>query len=181
MNPASALVLLSVTGLLGGCGTDPTSQSNAGTADFTKGSGSSTSGYIERALGGVMEKYSFDAHNLGNGAIGGRFNVRDVFADGSATDVAKGRVTCFTVEPDGVTARVGGIVEAGALPTSVGTEAVWIVRDNGEGQKAPPDQGTDLTWGLPVGLANYHCTVGFAPEDFGTFGFSGRGNVQVHP
>jgi hypothetical protein len=182
MNAAPALVLLSVSALLTSCGTDPTKQSDIGAPEFASGtSGPRASGHIERDLGGVLEKYSFNAHNLGNGKVGERFNVRDIFPDGSANDVAKGSVTCFTVEPDGKTARMGGIVESAANPDFVGTDAVWTVVDNGEGQKDPPDQGTDLRWGLPPGFAEFHCTVGFPPEEFGTFGFSGRGNVQVRP
>jgi hypothetical protein len=182
MNPAPALVLLSVAAFLTSCTTDPTTPNDSRAPQFASGgSGPSASGHIERDLGGVLEKYSFNAHNLGNSKIGGRFNVRDIFPDGSGKDVAKGSVTCFTVEPDGKTARMGGIVESATNPDFVGTDAVWTVVDNGEGQKDPPDQGTDLRWALPPGYAEFHCTVGFPPEAFGTFGFSGRGNVQVRP
>jgi hypothetical protein len=182
VNPAPALVLLSVAALLTSCGTDPTRQSDTGAPEFATGaSGPSASGHIERDFGAVLEKYSFSAQNLGNGEVGGRFNVRDLFADGTATDVAKGSVTCFTVEANGKRARMGGTVESAANPDFVGTEAVWTVEDNGEGENHPPDRGTDLRWGLPPGFAEFHCAVGFPPEAFGTFGFSGRGNVQVRP
>jgi hypothetical protein len=181
MNHARALVLLSVA-LLTSCGTDPTRQSDTGAPEFAGGgSGPSASGHIERDFGAVLEKYSFGAHYLGNSEVGGRFNVRDIFADGSSHEVAKGSVTCFTVEADGRTARMGGTVESASTPDFVGTDAVWTVVDNGEGSNDPEDEGTDLRWGLPPGFAEFHCTVGFPPEAFGTFGLSGRGNVQVRP
>ena len=184
MNPAPALVLLSVATLLTSCGSDPTSSGGLG-AELAGSSGPSASGHIERDIEGCcLEKYSFNAHYLGDGSVHGRFNVRDIFADGSEKIVAKGRVTCFTVEADGKTARMGGVVESGSDPGFVGTEAVWTVRDNGEGTKDPPDQGTDLRWGLldpDFDFAPFHCAVGFPPDDFGTFGLSGRGNVQVKP
>jgi hypothetical protein len=186
MRPRSAAVLLSVTALFTSCRGDPTGSASPG-AEFASGSsGPSASGHVERDLpefGVLVEKYSFNAHDLGDGSVGGRFNVRDFFIDGSEKAFAKGRVTCFTVEPDGKTARMGGVVEAGDPPEFVGTEAVWTVRDNGEGAQDPEDQGTDLRFGLPPEeeFAEFHCTTGFPPEAFGTFGETERANVQVRP
>lgn len=184
MRSAPALVSLSVTALLISCGSDPTMPTETRAPELAAGgSGPRASGHVERGLpdfGVTIEKYSFSAHTLGNGDVGGRFNVRDVFADGSEQLKAKGDVTCFTVEADGKTARMGGIVDGGD-PALNGTEAVWTVRDNGEGNNAPPDEATDLRFGLPPGFAEFHCTVGFPPEAFGTFGDSERGNVQVRP
>ena len=185
MRPRSAAVLLSVTALFTSCGGDPTGSASPG-AEFASGSsGPSASGHIERDFEGCcVEKYSFTAHYLGDGSVQGRFNVRDLFLDGSPKAFGKGRVTCITVEPDGKTARMGGIVESADVPEFVGTHAVWTVVDNGEGRNDPPDQGTDLRWGLPpeaFDFAGFHCAVGFTPDDFGTFGLSGRGNVQVQP
>jgi hypothetical protein len=181
MRSVPALVVVSLAALLTSCGGDPTTPDQTRAPDFAAGgSGPSASGHIERDLGGLLEKYSFNAHFLGNGEVGGRFNVRDIFADGSATDVAKGSVTCFTVEANGVRARMGGTVESAANPAFVGSDAVWTVQDNGEGND-PEDQGTDLRWGLGPGAAAFHCAVGFPDAAFGTFGESGRGNVQVKP
>ncbi len=184
MNPTPAAVLLSVAALLTSCGGDPTSSGTPGAEFANGGSGPSASGHVERDFEGCcLEKYSFNAHDLGGGSVHGRFNVRDFFIDGSEKAFAKGRVTCFTVEPDGKTARMGGVVEASDVPENVGTEAVWTVRDNGEGKKDPEDQGTDLRWGIPPEFeaAEFHCTTGFLPEEFGTFGETERANVQVRP
>jgi hypothetical protein len=116
---------------------------------------------------------------LGNGSFQGRFEVRDVFTDGSEALKVRGRVTCFTVEPDGRTARMGGVIEGGIDEPPL--EAVWTVRDNGEGANDPEDQATDLRFFQPPGTAEFHCAVGFPPEAFGTFGNNERANVQVRP
>jgi hypothetical protein len=179
MHPTRALILLSVAPFLTSCTTDPTTPNDLRAPQFASGgSGPSASGHFELDVGdGDLEVYSFDAHFLGNGAVHGRFNVRDIFADGSAKAGAKGSVTCLTVEPDGNSARMGGIVESATDPDLVGTEAFWTVVDNGEGQKDSPDEATGLTWGAPSGAAEFHCTVGIPRNS----GFSERGNVQVRP
>jgi hypothetical protein len=184
MNHAPALVLLSLATLLTSCGTDPTGQSGTGAPEFVGGSaGPSASGHVEHDIEGCcLEKYSFDAHYLGDGSVQGRFNVRDFYTDGSEKDFAKGRVTCFTVEADGRTARMGGVVESSSFPI-VGTEAVWTVRDNGEGQNEPRDQASDLIYGIPPQFtaAARHCAVGFSPGAFNVFREIERANVQVRP
>ena len=185
MKPAPALVLLSLAALLTSCGTDPTKQSDTGAPEFAGGgSGPSASSHLEHNLEGCcVEKYSFNAHYLGDGSVHGRFNVRDLFTDGSEKFFAKGRVTCFTIDPDGKTARMGGVVEAGNPPELVGTEARWIVRDNGEGQNEPRDDATDLVWGIPpqFNAAARNC-AGQVPFSFyNVFGPIARGNVQVRP
>jgi hypothetical protein len=185
MHLASPLVLLSVAALLTSCGRDATRESDPGAPEFAGGgSGPSASGHVEQDIEGCcLEKYSFDAHYLGDGSVQGRFNVRDFYTDGSEKDFAKGRVTCFTVEADGRTARMGGVVESSSFPIAVGREAVWTVRDNGEGQHEPRDEATDLIYGIPlsVNAAQRHCTIGFSPAAFNQFGPIARGNVQVRP
>lgn len=176
MNPARALALLSVTTLLTSCGRDPTS--SAVTAELTAGTpGLSVSGHMERDLSDefltVVEKYSFIAHTLGNGAVQGTFEVRD-FGPGLEGSWAKGRVTCLSMYTDGVTARMGGIVESAGDPQYIGSEAAWWVRDTGEGQNE--DLGTDLRWGLPPGSAEEQCSIGIP---LGTFGPTSRGDVQI--
>jgi hypothetical protein len=184
-------LLLASTSLLAsaftlGCTDQPAPTApGAGLARAAGPTGFSVSGHVERPfpdLGVPIEKYSFHAHNLGNGQVEGQWQILDVFAEGSK-EVVRGRVTCFTIEADGRTARLGGIVEAAANPANLGTEAVWTVVDNGEGAYAPPDQATDLRFGISLlpGTAAAHCEVGFPPEAFGTFGQSVRANVQVRP
>jgi hypothetical protein len=184
MHLSSPLVLLSVAALLAGCGTDPTRQNDTGAPGFAEGgSGPSASGHVEHDIEGCcLEKYSFNAHYLGDLSVHGTFNVRDFFTEGSEKAFAKGRVTCFTVEADGKTARMGGVVESSSYPI-VGTEAIWTVRDNGEGQDEPRDQASDLLFGFPpqFNFAQRHCTTGFPPGFFSVFREPARGNVQVRP
>lgn len=180
MHPVPALILLSLAALLASCGRDPTSSGGNHSANLANGTpgGLSVSGHMERDLsdpflGTVLEKYSFIAQTLGNGEVQGRFEVRD-FGPGLEGSWAKGRVTCLSMYTDGVTARIGGIVESAGFPEFVGSEAAWWVRDTGEGHNE--DLGTDLRWGLPPGSAEEQCTVGIP---LGTFGPTSRGNVQI--
>ena len=172
-----------------GCGDQPVpTQPTVGAfaRASSRASGASVSGHVERDfsdLGTPVEKFSFHAQHLSNGRTRGRFHVIDFLADGGKI-VASGRITCFTVETDGKTARIGGVVDADRRPEVVGTEAVWTVVDHGEGARAPRDQATDLRWGLLAegfSFAAFHCEVGFPPDDFGTFGENLRANVQVRP
>jgi hypothetical protein len=170
---AGALVL--------GCGDQPDVVAPA--TEFARVAAQSVSGHIERdftEFGVPVEKYSFHAHYLGNGRVEGRFRVMDLFADGFK-EVASGSVTCFAVEADGKTARIGGIVEATTRPENRGTDAVWTVVDNGEGANAPRDQATDLRFAQAPGTTAFHCDPGIPPEAFGTFGENVRANVQVRP
>jgi len=151
MKPVPAFVLLSVAALYTGCGRDLTSSGDVNT-DAARIPGLSVSGHMERDLSDefftVVEKYSFIAHTLGNGTVQGRFEVRD-FGPGLEGSWAKGRVTCLSLYTDGVTARIGGIVESAGDPQFIGSEAAWWVRDTGVG--------------IPLG----------------TFGPTSRGNVQI--
>jgi hypothetical protein len=185
MHLSSPLVLLSLVALLTSCGKDALRESDTGAPDLTGGgAGPSVSGHVEHEIEGCCtEKYSFHAHYLGDGSLQGSFNVRDLFFDGSEKAFAKGRVTCFTIDPDGKTARMGGVVEAGNPPQFVGTEARWTVRDNGEGQSEPRDEATDLVWGIPpqFNAAARNC-AGVVPFSFfNVFGPIARANVQVRP
>jgi hypothetical protein len=185
MHVSPPLVLLSVAALLTSCGTDPMRQSDTRAPGLSGGiSGPSASGHVEHNLEGCcLEKYSFTAHFLGDGSVHGRFNVRDFFTDGSEKAFAKGRVTCFTIDPDGKTARMGGVVEAANPPQFVGTEARWTVRDNGEGQMDPRDEATDVIWGIPpqFNAAARNCAGQIPFSRFTLFGPFERGNVQVWP
>lgn len=185
MHLSSALVLLSIGALLTSCGTDTMRESDTRAPEFVdRGSGPSVSGHVEHELEGCCtEKYSFEAHYLGDGSLQGSFNVRDLFTDGSEKAFAKGRVTCFTIDPDGKTARMGGVVEAGNPAEAVGTEAFWTVRDNGEGENEPRDEASDLIWGIPpqFNAAARNCAGAIPLSRFNVFGPIARGNVQVRP
>jgi hypothetical protein len=184
MHLSSPLILLSVAALLTSCGAEATKESDTGAPEFAGGGSTSASGHVEHDLEDCcLEKYSFDAHYLGDGSVHGTFNVRDFFTDGSEKAYAKGRVTCFTIDPDGKTARLGGVVEAGNPPEAIGTEARWIVRDNGEGQNEPEDEATDLVWGIPpqFNAAARNCAGQVPFTFFNEFGPIARANVQVRP
>lgn len=149
---------------------------------LVRASRSSVSGHVEQDItddGIPVEKFSFHAQYLGNGQVQGRFVVKDFFA-GGGKNWARGRVTCFTVEADGKTARIGGVVTSARNPQVIGSEALWTVVDNGEGARAIRDETTDLLWGF-TDAAAFHCEVGFPPDAFSTFGETLRANVQVRP
>jgi len=181
MNRVRTSVLLTVALSLTSCDTDATQESARASsdADFARTSQQSATGHVERELLAGVEKYSFTAHLLGNGTVHGRFTVRDILADGSEGGWAKGAVTCFTIEPDGRTARMGGVVESASNPTVIGSDAIWTAQDNGEGQLPVQDQATELLWALGAGFAAFHCNEGLSTDAFGTFGPSARANVQI--
>jgi hypothetical protein len=185
MSAVRVVSLLVVAGLLAACDAPPSDVLNG--PQFAKGGGGSSpsaSGHVERDLptfGVSVEKYSFHANTLGNGDVAGEWEVRDEFADGSGSVREHGDVICYTVEADGRTARMGGVI-TGSSDGLEGLYALWTVRDNGEGANDPPDQATDLRWGqLTSAAALFHCATGFPPSAFGTFGDDLRANVQVRP
>ncbi len=149
-------------------------------------SGPSASGHVDideipPAFGTLNhEQYSFNARVQKNGDVHGRFEIRDDFAGGDKFHT-RGDVLCLVVEPDGKTARMSGIVTASDFDGFEGTYAVWTVVDNGEGKNSPPDQATDIRFGLGEATATTHCETGIDPAAFGTFQDNNRGNVQVRP
>ena len=172
-----------------GCGdqADPTEPGVSSSAPaFVRASRSSVSGHVEQDipdLGISVEKFSFHAHHQGNAQVQGRFVVKDFFAEGGK-NWARGRVTCFTVDAEGKTARIGGVVTSARNPQAIGSEAAWTVVDNGEGARASRDETTDLLWGFTdpdFSAAAFHCEIGFPTDAFSTFGETLRANVQVRP
>jgi hypothetical protein len=148
------------------------------------------SGHVKGAdgqLGLKFEQFSFTAVQKANGSVRGEWQVMDL--DGG-TIIAHGDVTCFAIEPDGKTARIGGLIEGGNTPpfTNPGNEANWTVRDNGEGANSPTDMGTDLTFGFSAGSSlggECHCDLscGFNPDGSGFTNIPltpiSAGNIQV--
>lgn len=172
--------------LLTACGDQSPTGANTPVALAAVGAvegGRSVTGHIERRLDlfEASEKYSANGIRKSDGSVTGNFEVRDFYDDGSPSDWGKGDVTCFTVEADGKTARMGGMVTSSSIAELVGTFAAWTVVDNGEGTNDPADQGTDLRYGLSEAARDFHCDVGFPPDAFGTFGDTERANVQVRP
>ena len=143
----------------------------------------SVSGHVELDSldeNGRYQQYSFTAVMKKDGSVRGEFQLFDTFND-STRLVAHGNVECFTIQDDGKTAWLGGVVERGMLDSTnlAGAEAYWTVVDNGEGAKADPDEATEIVYGFDGLLAQDHCE-----EGLGTFVYFGpilRSNVQVKP
>jgi hypothetical protein len=137
----------------------------------------------------VAEKYSFTAVKHQDGSVTGEFNIYDNYPDYSSIlrIIAHGIVTCFTIQPDGKTAWLGGIVtnsdyvfEGVTYTYNNGTDANWIVVDNGEGNNSPSDEASDLSFGWEPGTtADNNCANGDSPN-YG-YGTLIRGNVKVKP
>lgn len=137
----------------------------------------------------IFEKYSFTAVKHQDGSVTGEFNVYDNYEDypGHLKIVVHGIVTCFTIQPDGKTAWLGGTVTNGdyvfegvTYTLNNGTDANWIVVDNGEGSNAAPDEASDLSFGWDPGTtADNNCANG----DSFNYGYGAiiRGNVKVKP
>ena len=94
----------------------------------------------------------------------GEFQIEDKFFPGkNGLERVHGNVTCFSIQPDGKTVFLGGIIENESLfGIPPGSEAVWTVVDNGAGSGSPADMATDLTFGFPAGsgAAFFHCLTG---------------------
>jgi hypothetical protein len=115
---------------------------------------------------------------LKDGRVKGQFQLFDTYND-SMRLVAHGEVECFTIQDDGQTAWLGGVVLRGELDSTnfAGAEAYWTVVDNGEGGNAEPDEATEIVYSIDGLFAQDHCEDGA-----GSFVYSGpivRSNVQV--
>jgi hypothetical protein len=197
MRKVFAVLTISILGL-GGCRSDPTSAPTEPLFARTGSSTASASGHVEKDLwteqwGDVHERYSFNASYAGNGSVVGRFEVSDVYADGSTpADRVEGDVICLSVETDGRTARMGGIItQSNVAVAPAGWYAVWVVQDNGEGSDAVADKSTDLVYGNPhEHWALRRCGQSLyvdgewwppLPPYQGFWGDNLRANVQVRP
>ena len=136
----------------------------------------------------VFEKYSFNAVKHSDGSVTGQFQIYDNYPDypSQLRIVVQGEVTCFTIQPDGKTAWLGGVVTNGDYIfegeeySVTGTDANWIVVDNGEGNNSLPDEASDLSFGFDPGTtAANNCANGDSPN-YG-YGPILRGNVKVKP
>lgn len=134
----------------------------------------SASGSGQFVATGVGRTFSFTATRRYDMSVQGRFQVND-----HAGGRIRGSVTCITVEGDGKTARIGGVVtnsNVGLAP--VGAETALIVVDNSEGPQSPLDQITLIGFG-GAGVAAFHCATGFDPSQLGDLNDITRGNIQV--
>ena len=122
---------------------------------------------FERAGFGISEeKLSFVGRGAGGIVATGRFSAKDFFGD-----TFSGDVVCMTVD-DTNRARVGGrVTHSNSLNFGPGTEIVWTVQDNGEGNPK-----TDGFSGFTLLDAETHCLSGA----LSALSIVGTGNVQVH-
>ena len=144
-----------------------------------RGRNPSVSGHVELdSVDGRSQQYTFNAVMHKNGVVKGEFQLFDTWND-STRLVAHGDVECFTIQDDGKTAWLGGVIERGMVDSLnfVGAETYWTVVDNGEGARSDPDEATEMVYELDGLLADDHCTDGA-----GTFVYFGpivRSNIQV--
>ena len=134
-----------------------------GHADFTRG----TTGF----------RYSINAIVHTDSTVSGEFEEHVDLPTG-VTQKAHATVTCVTVEPDGRTARLGGVIDRTeniVLPPGF-VEGFITVRDNGEGADDPPDQMSVVGVGV-AGTAEAHCATGLKRNP----GPIDHGNIQVRP
>jgi hypothetical protein len=182
----AALLLIGVT--LYGCGaggdraiTGPSGPPTVPSFQ-TSGDKQTVTGNADIFILGCVETYSFSAIRHWDGSVTGAWQVKDVCVPPpfeAGTFRTHGDVTCFTILPDGKTARLGGVVEKSTWPgVEPGQEAAWTVRDNSQGSKEPPDDASGLFFGFPPGAAEAHCNAGIAfivplPNE--------RNNIHVRP
>lgn len=184
----NCLIFLIVSVLIVGCndGNFPVSSSNdlATTSEINlskRGNIQHVSGHVEVPVGGIIEKYSFTATRHGDGSVTGEWQVKDKFFPGKGGNfTVHGNVTCFSIQPDGKTVYLGGVIEKNDFGFDEGSEANWTVIDNGEGKNAASDMATDLTFGFDPGsgAAAYHCATGDGITNIPPTPIVG-GNIQV--
>ena len=172
----AALICTVATLLFLGCGTEsPTGVEKLTDVTLSKaGQQQSVTGHVETGSGGIFEKYSFAAVRHRDGTVTGEWQTRVEFPSGFQI-TAHGNVTCLVIDTDGKTATIGGIVESSTFRPEilVGSDATWIVVDNGEGANAPPDEATDLSFGSLVSACGDFTFAPLTPI--------ARGNIQVRP
>ncbi len=109
--------------------------------------------------------YSFEVESE-DGEVEGEISGRGEGPGGIFVE-SRGIVTCITVEPDGVTARMGGLItqsESNVTPDATGQEAIWTVV---AGEDGSARSTFIFISGAFPGLAQFHCAVGVNPDVLG--------------
>ncbi len=148
-------------------------------------SGENVTLYWPEYLVGYTQVYDFEAEK-DDGEVEGRFRAVWTWKEiqPPATELvvwAKGVVTCFTIDEDGKTARLAGLVTKGNLLDILfelfGDDwedykyALWTVRDNGDGdddedgdgdddEDEALDEAIDIVGGFTQADAELHCRSG---------------------
>lgn len=140
-------------------------------ADNDKDDKQTVTGHVDIASLNI-NKYSFAAIDHGNGRFSGQFEFEQTRGD--VTLRVHGSVDCLAVI--GNRARLGGTVRHTSDPDifPVGTQFIWSVTDNGEGNK----DGRDTASEMRGGNAFAYCLGGLSFPDEAPLR---RGNVQVRP
>lgn len=129
----------------------------------------------EGIFGGGSELHSYKA-TIKDGVVEGTFEVYNWDEEGEPSTWALGDVTCIIFEEDCMTVRMTGVITEASDEVLVGRYAAWIAVDYGDGM----DVTTDLRYNLSEGQANYHCFIGYTPEEFGLDELlETSGNVKV--
>jgi hypothetical protein len=86
------------------------------------------------------QRMTMNAVSIGDGHAIGQF---DLFSEEGGGVRAHGSFTCLRLVDDNV-AQLGGVVTQSNLSDFIGLQVTWQVVDNGEGNRSPADQTTDL-------------------------------------
>jgi len=128
----------------------------------------SASGSGQFVATGVGRTFSFTAQRHYDETVQGRWQVNT-----HAGSRVGGTVTCIETDGSG-TARIGGIITNGNVPSAIGWDAYFTVEDNSEGPQSPADQMT-LVGASASSVAAFHCATGFNLSIVDIT----RGNIQV--
>lgn len=129
--------------------------------------------------------YDFEAEK-DDGEVEGSFWVEytvtetGAFGEEGQKIWAKGPATCFTIQPDGKTARLAGLATDSNLSFLVGLYAIWYVIDNGEGdddEDGALDVAVDPWFGWASEDAEKHCAEGLDP--WGGWNQETTGEIEV--
>ena len=128
-------------------------------------------GHAEFLSFGIPTAYSNEAKKDSDGAVKGRFEVRQ---DAAAGDFRiSGDIACLTVV--GAAARVAGLVSKSTNPdVHPGQYLVWSEVDNDGGPKHAPDLSSDLFLAEQA-IAQFHCDNGLTLPPMHAV----RGNLEV--
>lgn len=161
------------TTLLGTCGFATTAQPVAvnGSYSYTRANGD-------------IESVDFHAVQKPDGTVSGEVHNSLRF-ENTVFFHSHLRIDCMTFLDEN-TVILGGVDVLDSDPEYIGNTVVIIVRDNGEGQAAVPDQGTDVFYSDNAGF-DLDCQVSYDLITGGLFDLEAAmhsaetGNIQIAP
>ena len=170
------LVIAMATGFLfmvSSCQKENSLQSDANTSqDALKASGPSASGQAGIMVNDRLQNFAFHAKQDKNGNVSGSWQSKS-----SGQDIkTHGTITCLTIDPDGKTAAMGGVItqinsdDPFFSQFEVGDPVWFQVQDNREGSNGDPD-----------GFSDYFLDFEFCEVIPDFFTPIVTGNIQVKP